>query len=223
MLEGAFHGRTMGSLSATPGLTTDDRCRPTSGDSPPSRATTSIALGAAVSATGRPRVMLEPIQGETGVHVIPDEMTVAARELCDATGALLVFDEIQSGVGRTGTLWAYEQLPVRPDVMTHGKGAGRRAAGGGLRGRDAGAGGVLERGDHGSTFAGRGHRRAALAAFGVIDDAALLRRVRESAPSSATGPPALNGVREASGPRPDGRRRPRARDRLCRRLRRTCS
>ena len=98
-------------------------------------------------------VLLEPIQGETGVHVIGDELIAAARRACDAAGALLVFDEIQTGMGRTGSLWAYEQLPVRPDVMTTAK-----ALGGGLpvgacvTGENSG--GVLERGDHGSTFAG---------------------------------------------------------------------
>ena len=71
--------------------------------------------------------MIEPIQGEAGIFPIADEVLVAAREACDAAGAALVFDEVQCGMGRTGTLWAYEQLPVRPDVMTAAK-----ALGGGL-------------------------------------------------------------------------------------------
>ena len=98
-------------------------------------------------------VLIEPIQGEAGIFPIADEVLVAAREACDATGALLVFDEVQTGMGRTGTLWAHEQLPVRPDVMTSAK-----ALGGGL---PVGAvvtapalGDVFEPGDHGSTFAG---------------------------------------------------------------------
>ena len=102
-------------------------------------------------------VMLEPIQGESGVHPIADEVLLAAREACDEVGALLVFDEIQTGMGRTGSLWAYEQTPVRPDVMTSAK-----ALGGGL---PVGAcvtapevGEVLEPGDHGSTFAGGADR-----------------------------------------------------------------
>ena len=57
-------------------------------------------------------VLLEPIQGETGVNIIPDEVLVAARAACDAVGAALVFDEVQTGMGRTGTLWAYEQTPA---------------------------------------------------------------------------------------------------------------
>ncbi len=123
--------------------------------------------------------MLEPIQGETGVNVVPGDVVAAAREACDASGAALIFDEIQTGMGRTGSLWAYEQLPARPDVLTSAK-----ALGGGL---PAGAcvtapelADTLQPGDHGSTFAGGPlASAAALAAFDVIDDPALLRRVRE--------------------------------------------
>jgi predicted acetylornithine/succinylornithine family transaminase len=178
VLEGAFHGRTMGSLSATPGLATNESFTPYLPGFAPVPRENVDALRAAVG-DRTAAVMLEPIQGETGVHVIPDEMVAAARELCDATGALLIFDEIQTGMGRTGSLWAYEQMSVRPDVMTTAK-----ALGGGL---PVGAcvtspetADVLERGDHGSTFAGGPLVAAAsLAAFDVLDDGELLRRVRE--------------------------------------------
>jgi acetylornithine/succinyldiaminopimelate/putrescine aminotransferase len=122
-------------------------------------------------------VLIEPIQGEAGIIPIADEVLAAAREACDEVGAALVFDEVQCGMGRTGTLWAYEQLPARPDVLTAAK-----ALGGGL---PVGAvvtspelAGVLTRGDHGSTFAGAPiTAAAALAALAVIDDPELLRRV----------------------------------------------
>ena len=84
-------------------------------------------------------VMVEPIQGEAGVFPIADEVLLAAREACDEAGALLVFDEIQTGMGRTGSLWAYEQLPVAPGRDHRGEGARRRAPGGRLRDH-AGAG-----------------------------------------------------------------------------------
>ena len=71
--------------------------------------------------------MVEPIQGEAGVFPIADEVLLAARGGVRRGGALLVLDEVQSGMGRTGSLWAYEQLPVRPDVITAAK-----ALGGGL-------------------------------------------------------------------------------------------
>jgi acetylornithine/N-succinyldiaminopimelate aminotransferase len=178
VLEGAFHGRTMGSLSATPGLATNQSFAPYL---PGFRTVPREDPDAMRAAVGErtAAVMLEPIQGESGVHVIPDEVVAAAREACDTAGALLVFDEIQTGIGRTGSLWAYEQLPVRPDVLTSAK-----ALGGGL---PAGAcvatpevGDILELGDHGSTFAGGPLVAAAsLAAFEVIDDRDLLRSVRD--------------------------------------------
>ena len=153
--------------------------------------------------------MLEPIQGETGVNVVPDEVIAAARDACDAAGALLVFDEIQTGMGRTGSLWAYEQLPARPDVMTTAK-----ALGGGL---PVGAcvttpetADVLERGDHGSTFAGGPLIAAAsLAAFDVIDDPELLRRVRELGGRLTRGSRGDRRGRGGPRPRPDARRPPR--------------
>ena len=98
-------------------------------------------------------VLIEPIQGEAGVYPIGDEALLAAREACDEVGALLILDEIQTGIGRTGSLWAYEQTPVRPDVITSAKAlGGGMPIGACMTGPEAGE--VLEPGDHGSTFAG---------------------------------------------------------------------
>ena len=69
-------------------------------------------------------VLIEPIQGESGVYPIDDDVLLAAREACDEAGALLIFDEIQTGMGRTGSLWAYEQTPARPDLLTAAKALG---------------------------------------------------------------------------------------------------
>jgi acetylornithine/N-succinyldiaminopimelate aminotransferase len=198
VLEGAFHGRTTGSLSATPGLATNESFAPYL---PGFRAVPRDDPDALRSAVGESTaaVMLEPIQGETGVYVISDEMIVAAREACDLMGALLVFDEIQTGMGRTGSLWAYEQLPVRPDVMTTAK-----ALGGGLPvGACVGSpetGDVLERGDHGSTFAGGPLiSSAALAAFDVIDDPELLRSVRDLGTRFCDGLDEIDAIAEVRG------------------------
>ncbi len=198
VLEGAFHGRTMSSLSATPGLATNESFAPYL---PGFRAVPRDDPDALRAAVGESTagVMLEPIQGETGVHVIGDEVIAAARESCDEAGALLVFDEIQTGMGRTGSLWAYQQLPVRPDVMTTAK-----ALGGGL---PVGAcvaapvaADVLERGDHGSTFAGGPLiAAAALAAFDVIDDPELLRRVRDLGARFREGLEAIDAIGEVRG------------------------
>ncbi len=117
VLEGAFHGRTMGALSATP---QPDKQEPFAPLVPGFRVVPRDdpdALAAAVG-DGTAAVMLEPVQGETGVWPISERMLLAAREACDRSGALLIFDEIQCGMGRTGTLWAFELTPVRPDVLT---------------------------------------------------------------------------------------------------------
>ena len=198
VLESAFHGRTMGAVSATPGMAANPSFSPylpgfvaVPRDDPDALR---AAIGECTAA-----VMIEPIQGEAGIHVISDPMLAAAREACDAAGALLVFDEIQAGMGRTGSLWAYEQLTVRPDVITTAK-----ALGGGL---PAGAciaapehSEVLAPGDHGSTFAGGPLvSAAALAALDVIDDPELLRRVRELGGRLREGLEALDGIAEVRG------------------------
>jgi predicted acetylornithine/succinylornithine family transaminase len=178
VLDRAFHGRSIATLAATPRLAREDLFGALPAGFVAVPPDDPDALRVAVG-EGTAAVLLEPVQGEAGVFPIADEVLVAAREACDEAGALLVFDEIQTGMGRTGSLWAYEQLPVRPDVMTVAK-----ALGGGL---PVGAcvtapelGDVLQVGDHGSTFAGAPiAAAAALAALEVIDDPALLRRTRE--------------------------------------------
>jgi acetylornithine/N-succinyldiaminopimelate aminotransferase len=177
VLQEAFHGRTYGSLSATP---QESKQAPFAPLVPGFVvvAKDPEALTAAVN-DDTAAVLIEPIQGETGINVLSDELLRAAREACDRTGAALVFDEIQTGMGRTGTLWAYEQTGVVPDAITSAK-----ALGGGL---PIGAlitgprlADVLQPGDHGSTFAGGPLVcAAALVALEVCSDAALLERVRE--------------------------------------------
>jgi len=178
VLDRAFHGRSIATLAATPRLAREDLFGALPAGFVAVPPDDPNALRVAVG-EGTAAVLVEPIQGEAGVFPIADEVLVAAREACDDAGALLIFDEIQTGMGRTGSLWAYEQVPVRPDVMTAAK-----ALGGGL---PVGAcvtapdlGDVLEVGDHGSTFAGAPiAAAAALAALEVIDDPSLLRRARE--------------------------------------------
>ena len=198
VLEGAFHGRTLGALAATPKLARDDLFGPLPRGFVAAPRDDPDAVGAAVGERTA-AVMLEPIQGEAGIFPISDEVLLAARQACDAHGALLVLDEVQAGMGRTGSLWAYEQLPVRPDVITAAK-----ALGGGL---PVGAcvaaaevGDVLARGDHGSTFAGGPiAAAAALAALEVIDEPALLRRVRELGARLANGLAETDGIAEVRG------------------------
>jgi predicted acetylornithine/succinylornithine family transaminase len=198
VLDGAFHGRSLGTLAATPRLAREDLFGPLPAGFVSVPRDDPDALRDAVS-DRTAAVMIEPIQGEAGVFPIGEEVLLTARSACDEAGALLVFDEIQTGMGRTGSLWVYEQLAVRPDVITAAK-----ALGGGL---PAGAcvttpevGDVFEPGDHGSTFAGAPvAAAAALAAFDVIDDHELLRRTRELGARFMSELGELGGVGEVRG------------------------
>jgi acetylornithine/succinyldiaminopimelate/putrescine aminotransferase len=144
-------------------------------------------------------VLIEPIQGEAGIYPLSEDSLLAAREACDAAGALLILDEIQTGIGRTGSLWAYQQTPVYPDVMTSAKALGGGMAIGACI-ADSEAGSVLEPGDHGSTFAGGPvASAAALAVLDIVDDPALLRAVRERGRRLIEGLAALDGVHGVRG------------------------
>jgi acetylornithine/N-succinyldiaminopimelate aminotransferase len=174
---GAFHGRTYGALSATP---QESKQAPFAPLVPGFRAVdpTPAAISAAVDAHTA-AVLLEPIQGESGVNVLSEEALQAAREACDEHGAALVFDEVQCGMGRTGTLWAYEQTGVVPDAITVAKALGGGLPIGALVTNERLAD-VLQPGDHGSTFAGGPVvAQAALAALDVTEDPELLAGVCE--------------------------------------------
>jgi acetylornithine/N-succinyldiaminopimelate aminotransferase len=179
VLEGGFHGRTMGALSATPQETKQAPFAPlVPGFTAVPREGPPLPLVDAVS-DRTAAIIIEPIQGECGIHPIHPQMLAAARDACEDTGALLIFDEIQCGMGRTGWLWAWEDAGVAPDVMTVAKGLG-----GGL---PIGAcvtspelADVLQPGDHGSTFAGGPVVAAAAnAVLDTVDDDAFLDAVAE--------------------------------------------
>jgi acetylornithine/N-succinyldiaminopimelate aminotransferase len=177
VLEGAFHGRTYGALSATP---QESKQAPFAPLVPGFVVVPKdpAALAAAVD-SDTAAVLLEPIQGETGINVLGDDLLHAAREACDRTGAALVFDEIQCGMGRTGSLWAYQQSDVIPDAITTAKGLGGGLPIGALITGQRLAD-VFELGDHGSTFAGGPVvASAALVALEICSDPELLARVRE--------------------------------------------
>jgi acetylornithine/N-succinyldiaminopimelate aminotransferase len=177
VLSDGFHGRTYGALSATPQESKQAPFAPLVPgfvvvDKDP--ASLSAAIG-----DGTAAVLLEPIQGESGVLSVPDDVLRAARAACDRVGAALIFDEVQTGMGRTGTLWAYEQTGVVPDALTSAKGLGGGLPIGALvtgpRLAD-----VFQPGDHGSTFAGGPVAcAAALVAVEICSEPALLSSVRE--------------------------------------------
>ncbi|HHY02623.1 MAG TPA: aspartate aminotransferase family protein [Paracoccus sp.] len=150
--EGAFHGRSTGAIAAagsekmTAGygpLMPGFRVLPW-GDM--------AALEAAMS-DSTAAVMLEPVQGEGGIRALPDEDLRRIRELCDRTGALLVLDEVQSGMGRTGRLFAHEWAGITPDIMMVAKGIGGGFPLGAVLATEAAAAGMVA-GSHGSTYGG---------------------------------------------------------------------
>jgi acetylornithine aminotransferase len=197
--EHGFHGRTRGALALTGKASIRDPFGPFGlavrfvpyGDETALRA----AVGSDCAA-----VFLEPGQGEAGVVPAPGGYLHAAREACDAAGALLVLDEIQSGIGRTGAWFAHQHEGVRPDVLTLAKGLGGGLPIGACIGLGE-CGTALGKGDHGSTFGGNPVAcAAALAVLDTISADGLLGHVTTVGTQlrneiSAIGHPLLTGVR----------------------------
>jgi len=177
-LKGSFHGRTFATLAATdrpqyrepflplvPGIRIVD---------PDNQA----ELEGAITARRTAAVIVEPVQGEGGIHVLPDTLLQDLREMCTDAGAALIFDEIQCGLGRTGTLFAYEQTGVVPDMVTLAKGLGGGLPMGAVLVNQVIAA-ALEPGDHATTFGGGPFVASlSLAQLGVLADPAFLADVR---------------------------------------------
>jgi acetylornithine/succinyldiaminopimelate/putrescine aminotransferase len=188
-LEGSFHGRTLGALSVT--------------GQPAKRAAFEPLLPGAVFATpetlgehvgpSTAAILLEPVQGEGGVHPLSPELLAQARALADEHGAMLIFDEIQTGVGRCGSFFAWERLGVKPDAVTLAKGlANGLPVGAFLVGHDAPT--AFEPGDHASTFGGNPVACAtACAVVDTIDDD-LLAQVRATSDKFASALPNVRGL-----------------------------
>ncbi len=181
-----FHGRTYGALSLTGQPGKQEPFRPLV---PGVRHVERDDLEGLELAVGPSTcaIFLEIVQGEVGVHPVSHEMIRLARELADRHGALLVVDEIQTGLSRTGPLFAYQDVGVTPDVMCLAKSLGGGVPIGALVAGpryDA----VLQPGDHGSTFAGGPLAcAAALASCAVLGDAALQQSVRDKGAALLAG------------------------------------
>jgi acetylornithine aminotransferase len=175
--DGGFHGRTMGALALTGQPAKVDPFRPLPGD------VTFVPYGdvAALRSAVTPAtamVILEPIQGENGVVVPPAGYLAAARQICTATGALLVLDEVQTGIGRTGHWFAHQADGVEPDVVTLAKGLGGGLPIGACLAFGA-AGDLFRPGSHGTTFGGNPVScAAALAVIRTIANEGLLDHVK---------------------------------------------
>ena len=149
---GSFHGRTLGALAATANAQYHEGFDPLPGGFEVTPFNDIDALRAAINNTTA-ALMVEPVQGESGVHPADAAFLREARRLCEAHGALLIFDEVQSGAGRTGSFFAFEQFGVRPDVVTLAKALANGLPIGAML-VDQHLAQVFQPGDHGSTFGG---------------------------------------------------------------------
>jgi acetylornithine/N-succinyldiaminopimelate aminotransferase len=193
-LEQSFHGRTTGSLSVTgqpakragfEPLATAHFARPNDIESLHAAASDNVGL-----------VLLEPILGEGGVIPLTPEFLAAAAALASDLGALLAFDEVQTGMGRTGSFFAFEQLGVRPQLVTLAKGLANGLPIGALLVADEAAG-AFSPGDHGSTFGGNPVTCAVAGAVVDAIDDALLENVRANGDRLQAGLAGLGKVRGA--------------------------
>ena len=172
----SFHGRTYGSLSATGQASYQEAFGPML---PGFSYAPYGDIEAAKEAVGpqTTAILVEPIQGEGGINVAPEGFLQGLRDLCDEHGALLIFDEVQTGAGRTGHLYAYQGAGVAPDVLTSAKGLGGGMPVGAMLTKEEYA--VLTPGNHGSTFGGNPLAMAAVkAVLEVVNDPVFLEEVR---------------------------------------------
>ena len=172
----SFHGRTYGGLTATAQPALQEGFGPMLGGfvhAPFGDLASAEKLVGPQTAA----ILVEPIQGEGGVNVPPEGFLQGLRELCDEVGALLVFDEVQTGVGRTGHLYAYQGVRVVPDVLTSAKGLGGGVPVGAMLAKEEYS--ALGPGNHGSTFGGNPLAMAAVkAVLSVVHDGGFLDKVR---------------------------------------------
>ncbi|MBK5935790.1 MULTISPECIES: aspartate aminotransferase family protein [Halorhodospira] len=163
--DGAFHGRTLGALAATGNPAAHE------GFAPLPEGFRRVPYGdadavAAIDDDAVCAVLVEPIQGEGGVRIPPADYLARLRRICDERGWLLMLDEVQTGMGRTGTLFAFEQAGIRPDVLILAKALGNGLPIGACLAA-AGCAGTLGPGSHGTTYGG--NPLAARAALAVLD------------------------------------------------------
>jgi predicted acetylornithine/succinylornithine family transaminase len=196
-LEGSFHGRTLGALAVTGQPAKRQAFEPLPGPARFVRPNDVESLAAAVGPdTGL--VLLEPVLGEGGIVPLDPAFVRAAAELAADRGALLAFDEIQTGVGRTGTFFAWEQAAVRPDLVTLAKGLANGLPLGCLLVSEQAAG-AFAPGDHASTFGGNPVACAAACAVCDAIDDELLAGVRRRGDELRAGLEGIGAVHEVRG------------------------
>ncbi|MEK7336179.1 MAG: acetylornithine transaminase [Nitrospirota bacterium] len=185
-MKNSFHGRTMATLTATGQEKVQKGFEPLVPGFVYAPFNDFAALESLVT-DKTTAIMLEPIQGEGGVHVADQAYLKNLRELCTQKDILLIFDEVQTGMGRTGTLFAYEQLGVEPDIMTLAKGLGGGMPIGACLAKDAVAA-VFTAGTHASTFGGNPLACAAgLAVCRILIEGRVLEQARRMGDYLAKG------------------------------------
>lgn len=195
---GAFHGRTMGALSLTGQPSKSDPFKPLI------KGVTHVPygdMGAMLKKVSKKTAMVivEPIMGEAGVVIPPHGYLQALRELCDETGSLLVFDCVQTGMGRTGDWFGYEYSGIKPDVITLAKGLGGGLPLGAMIALGEAAN-LFQPGDHGSTFGGNPVATAAgIAVIETIEEMKLLPRVAAIGTALMADLALIEGVRSVRG------------------------
>lgn len=179
----SFHGRTLGTLSAT------DKEAYREGFGPRVQGFTHVAFGNlnemrdAAAAEDAAAILVEPVQGEGGIFVATPEYLRALREIADEFGLMLVFDEVQCGMGRTGRLWAHEWAGIAPDIMASAKGLGGGFPVGAVMASEKAASG-MKPGLHGSTYGGNPLAMvAAKTVLDVVSEPAFLEHVEKTAAS----------------------------------------
>lgn len=192
---GGFHGRTLGALAATDRPAYQDPFRPLMPGVRFATLEDVQSVRELVSADRTAAIIIEPLQGEGGVQPVSTPFLSELRALCDEVGALLIFDEVQVGLGRTGTLWAHEAAGVAPDLMTLAKPlAGGLPMGAVLMTEQVAA--AIRPGDHASTFGGGPLvASAALAVCRRIGEPEFLAEVRRKGRLLATRLEALRDAR----------------------------
>jgi predicted acetylornithine/succinylornithine family transaminase len=196
-LENSFHGRTHGALAVTGQPAKRAPWEPLAPAARFAQLNDVASLAAAVG-PDTAAILLEPVQGEGGIHPATAEFVTAARALADEHGALLVFDEVQCGVGRTGSFFAWEQLGVAPDAVMLAKGLANGLPIGALLVAN-GLPDAFVPGDHASTFGGNPVASAAACAVLETVDEVLLASVRAQGERLAAGLAVLPGVLEVRG------------------------
>jgi len=199
-LEGSFHGRSMGALALTGKEAIRAPFEPLPAGVEFVPRGDLEALRAAAAGGDLAAIVLEPIQGESGVHPLTSEYLQLARDLATASGALLAFDEVQTGVARTGAWFAHQLHGVVPDVMALAKGLGGGVPIGAVVAFGPWAATLLVKGEHGSTFGGNAlATAAALATLRILEEEDVLTNIKSVGEHTRAALAALPFVTEVRG------------------------